>query len=90
MKLTRRLFLKRSALTGGALASTSALAHVMAPTLARLAPAHASEVVMFFDGQLWLDTSGLSRSYRAPAGARGAAPLAQLTEADVHALYGRI
>lgn len=86
MKLTRRLFLKRSALTGGALASAAAIP----PAMARFAPAHATEVVTYFDGQLWLDTSGLSRAYRAPAGARGAAPLAQLSDAEFHTLYGRI
>jgi hypothetical protein len=86
MKLTRRLFLKRSALTGGALASASAIP----PALAQLAAAPASEVVTFFDGQLWLDASGLSRPYRAPDGARGAASLAQFADADLYALYGRI
>jgi hypothetical protein len=86
MKLTRRLFLKRSALTGGALASVAAIP----PAMARFAPARAAEVVTFFDGQLWLDMSGLSRAYRAPAGARAGAPLAQLTDAELHALYGRI
>jgi hypothetical protein len=86
MKLTRRLFLKRTALTGGALASGAAIP----PVMAHFAPARAAEVVTFFDGQLWLDTSGLSRAYRPPAGARAAAPAAEMTDAELQALYGRI
>lgn len=50
----------------------------------------ASTVVAFFDGQLWLDASGLSPAYAAPSGARGAAPLAALSDDELHTLYGRI
>lgn len=82
MTLSRRLFLKRTALAGGALASASAVT----PAFAALGTASASEVVTFFDGQLWLDTSGASRAYRAPLSAH---PIA-LSEDELHSLYGRL
>jgi hypothetical protein len=82
MRLSRRLFLKRAALAGGALASASAVA----PSFAALSSANASEVVTFFDGQLWLDTSGASRAWRPPLSAHAI----DLTEAELHCLYGRL
>jgi hypothetical protein len=87
MKLSRRLFLKRSGLTGGALAASVS---GISPALAKFAPGPAAAVVTYFDGHLWLDTTGLSRPYRAPAGARAAAPAADLTDAELQVLYGRI
>ncbi len=45
---------------------------------------------MFFDGQLWLDASGMSVAYRAPAGTRAAEPLACLADDELQCLYGRI
>lgn len=82
MKLSRRLFLKRTALAGGALASASAVA----PSFVALGTASVSEVVTFFDGQLWLDTSGASRAFSAPLNAHPSA----LSEAEAHCLYGRL
>ena len=74
--ITRRHFLvAASALAGGsALASNGVLARGRILTSgasanvsaagARLAPT--SPVVAYFDGQLWLDTSGASIAYRPP------------------------
>jgi hypothetical protein len=75
---TRRDFLvAASALAASsALASVSALARGSAPgSAADVGGAHArlaasSPVVAFFDGQLWLDTSGASVAYRSPTAAR--------------------
>jgi hypothetical protein len=98
--VTRRDFLTRAAIAGGATAAASALPPLLAPLCAaRSAVASAGvtfrgsaapEVVAFFHDQLWLDTSGLSPQYIAPVGARGAASLAALTEHELHTLYGRI
>jgi hypothetical protein len=86
MSLSRRMFLKRAALAGGALASASAITPSFAALTTASAPVRASEVVTFFDGQLWLDTSGASRAWRPPLGAH----TIDLTEAQLHCLYGRL
>jgi hypothetical protein len=62
--ITRRDFLAGSALAGGGLAVAGGLSMQFAATR-ELQP-----VVAFFDGQLWLDTSGVSVAYRAPTVAR--------------------
>jgi hypothetical protein len=94
--ITRRVFLKRAALTGGALATATT---VIAPLAALPNVGTASTtgagvlgaesvaapgVLAFFDGQLWLDTSGLSNAYQPPLGARAAEPLATLTDAELY------
>jgi hypothetical protein len=81
MSVTRREFLTHTVLATGAIAGTSVSVRWLSASNPALA---------FFDGQLWLDSSGQSPQYVAPAGARGAAHLANLTEDDLHTLYGRI
>jgi hypothetical protein len=56
----------------GALARGGALACGALPRAgdANAQVASPEAVVAFFDGQLWLDTSGASVAYRAPTGAR--------------------
>ena len=98
MSISRRLFLKRVALGGSALALGStvaaqaeALAHSATPFLpVDLKETAPTPVVAFFDGQLWLDPSGTSEPYRAPQGMRSAAPLSTLTQGELHAFYGRL
>ncbi len=98
--LTRREFLARVTRTGGTLAAAGALTSPLAVALqtARAsAPAAGGvrsgdgaapdAVVTFFDGQLWLDTSGTSVPYRPPRGALGAAPLANLTDAELRSIH---
>ena len=103
MSISRRLFLKRVALGGGALtvvssvlgsavaAQPDSLAHSATPflpvSLKEIAP---TPVVAFFDGQLWLDPSGTSEPYREPNGARSGAPLSTLTQNELHSFYGRL
>src|SRR6185295_13447259 len=97
MSISRRLFLKRVALGGGAIALASAVASqaqalaISRPPLlpASLLPASLKEtapipVVAFFDGQLWVDPSGTSEAYRAPHGTRSAEPLSMLTQSELH------
>jgi hypothetical protein len=103
MSISRRLFLKRVALGGGALtlgssvlgstvaAQAEALAHSATPFLpVPLKETAPTPVVAFFDGQLWLDPSGTSEPYRAPKGMRSAAPLSTLTQGELHTFYGRV
>jgi hypothetical protein len=59
--ITRRRFL----LSSGALAGASGVGVRLAASIGESQP-----VVAYFDGQLWLDTSGASVAYRAPTGAR--------------------
>lgn len=96
MKISRRQFMKNSGVLAGVAGISSAFVGV-ASAYARGATRSAGssmqagcETVMFFDGQLWLDTSGMSVAYRAPAGMRAAEPLACLTDEDLQCLYGRI
>jgi len=104
--VTRRAFLKRVAVTGGTLATASAVAPPFAVLLGSDRGASIESmainsvasartpltvaVVTFFDGQLWLDTSGTSIAYQPPLGARAAAPLAHLTDAELRNVRGYI
>jgi hypothetical protein len=76
--INRRVFL----LATGALATAAAVAAPVAAAFEKRRP-----VVMFFDGQLWLDTSGASIEYRAPHGAR-ASP--SLSDEELHRTRGYI
>jgi hypothetical protein len=98
MKLSRRLFMKKSGALVGVAGISSAFVGVAA-IYARGATkmstcstqiAATGDVVMFFDGQLWLDSSGMGAQYRAPAGMRAAEPLACLADDELQCLYGRI
>jgi hypothetical protein len=79
MSITRREFLTHTVLATGAMLGT--------PVSVRYVYAPNAPVLAFFNGQLWLDPSGQSTGYRAPLGARGAV---DLTEHELHTLYGRI
>lgn len=97
--LARREFLRRVALSGGALAIAGPLfsrfgsafsdaiagpkAALDASTAEASIAAASAPVVAFFDGSLWLDTSGTSTAYEAPLGARAAAPLADLSDHEL-------
>jgi len=79
-QLTRRAFMARVAVAG-AVASAAA---VIGPAESRREPAAACEsrgtVASFHMDRLYLDTTGLALPYHPPAGARGAAPVAHLSE----------
>ncbi len=77
--ISRRVFL----FAAGALAI--AAASVAAPLTAAFEKRR--PVVTFFDGQLWLDTSGASFEYRAPFGVR-AGPT--LSDEELHRARGYI
>lgn len=78
-QLTRRVFMARLAVAG-AVASAAAIGP------AELWREHAAPcesrgaVVSFHMDRLYLDTTGLALPYHPPAGARGAAPVAHLSE----------
>jgi hypothetical protein len=76
--ISRRIFL----LASGALATAASVAAPIAAAFGKRRP-----VVMFFDGQLWLDTSGAAPEYRAPLGARTAPAL---SDEDLHRTRGYI
>lgn len=102
-EITRRAFLERGIRTGGALLATTAFGLPLATAAARdgsphpavAATAHThpapraavAPVVAFFDGQLWLDTSGTSIPYEPPRGARGAAAVASMTDEELRRLH---
>ena len=82
MSVTRREFLTHTVLATGAIVGTSASV--------RWVYTSQPAVLTYFNGQLWLDPGGLSTQYVGPSGARGAEPLAALTDDELHTLYGRI
>jgi hypothetical protein len=77
--ISRRVFL----LATGALATAAAV--VATPVAAAFEKRR--PVVMFFDGQLWLDTSGAGAEYRAPSGVR-VGP--SLSDEELHRTRGHI
>jgi hypothetical protein len=90
MRLTRRHFMKRGGALVGVAGISSAFVGAASIHVLGSTKRHLTETVMFFDGQLWLDSSGMGAQYRAPAGARAAEPLACLADDELHCLYGRI
>jgi hypothetical protein len=76
--ITRRGFLVSS----GVIAGGAAVVGVSLQSLREPQP-----VVAFFDGQLWLDTSGASVAYQPPSGARSVPPL---TDEELYRARGYI
>jgi hypothetical protein len=72
--------------SGGALATAASnvLAGARGASTRRLA---SQPVVAFFDGQLWLDTSGASVAYRPPTAARA---VAAFTDEELYQARGYI
>jgi hypothetical protein len=75
---SRRFFL----LASGALATAATVAAPIVAAFEKRRP-----VVMFFDGQLWLDTSGAGPEYRAPPRVPAAA---SLSDEEIHRARGYI
>ena len=80
MSWSRRRFLRDASLAGGVLAA--------GPSLALIAPS--TTVLSFHLDQPYLDLTGEARMYRPPAGARGGAPIAALSDAEMSRFYGSI
>jgi hypothetical protein len=87
--MNRRLFLRGTLVSGTAVVATTSLPLAVFE-VSVAARSGAPEVIAFFDGQLWLDTTGTSTPYRAPAGARGAACAEMLADDALCSLYGRL
>lgn len=92
--LTRRAFLERAALSGGAVATAAALpaplaaleALCSAPAAAPAVPATNAavhSVVAYFNGQLWMAPGDTCTAYEPPIGARAAASIAEMSDEDV-------
>ncbi|MEJ1962273.1 MAG: hypothetical protein WDO56_12285 [Gammaproteobacteria bacterium] len=89
-RLTRRDFVARVAAAGSLAGAVPALslARAVAPVTSAAAPRirAAVPVVSFHLDRPYLDLSGEAIPYLPPAGARGAAPIALLGEADLFRL----
>jgi hypothetical protein len=64
------------------------LATLAAPAMPALAAIPAMPVVAYHRGELYVDPTGRDRPYIAPAGARSAAPVEHLSEAELRELMG--
>ena len=99
---SRRRFLREGSVAAGAVTAGTlcgpSLVTLLAPSAALASPAGAPMATLLASGpvlsfhldQPYIDPTGAALAYRPPIGARGGAPVAELTDAELSRYYGFI
>ena len=92
-RLSRRRFLRSASFASGAVAfvgSGGAIARSLMLPAPLQSLAMSAPVLSFHLDQPYIDPTGAALVYRPPAGARGGAPVAELSDAELSRYYGLI